>query len=103
MNNLKTTHVFFVVHGLFPINGHPVSGNGVRAWGLLQGLMNNGCRITYATPIDVIRDGWEQYATEGLEVVEPEPVVGVITEEADKIEDAEEIPEAEGEQVEEVQ
>lgn len=69
MNNLKTTHVFFVVHGLFPINGHPVSGNGVRAWGLLQGLMNNGCRITYATPIDVIRDGWEQYATEGLEVV----------------------------------
>ncbi len=69
MSILEQPHVFFIVHGLYPIKGYPVTGNGVRAWGLIQGLRQRGCHVTYATPADTIRPGWEAYTTPGFNVV----------------------------------
>ena len=69
MSASEQPHVFFLAHGLYPIKGHPVTGNGVRAWGLIQGLQQRGCRVTYATPADTIRPGWEAYTTPGFDVV----------------------------------
>ena len=69
MSASEQPHVFFLAHGLYPIKGYPVTGNGVRAWGLIQGLRQRGCRVTYATPADTIRPGWEAYATPGFDVV----------------------------------
>ncbi len=56
------------MHGLYPIKGYPVTGNGVRAWGLVQGLQHRGCRVTYATPADTIRPGWEASITSDFDV-----------------------------------
>lgn len=69
MSVSEQPHVFFLAHGLYPIKGYPVTGNGVRAWGLIQGLRRRGCRVTYATPADTIRPGWEAYTTPGFDVV----------------------------------
>jgi len=62
-------HVFLVAHGLYPISGHTVTGNGVRAWGLLQGLRHFGHRITYATPEDTAWPGWEKGKAQDIDVV----------------------------------
>ena len=69
MSVSERPHVVFLTHGLYPIKEYPVAGNGVRAWGLLQGLRQRGCRVTYATPTDTMRMGWETYTTAGLDVV----------------------------------
>ncbi|MBQ27779.1 MAG: hypothetical protein CMH81_06530 [Nitrospiraceae bacterium] len=104
---LEGPHVFFLVHGLYPIKGYPVTGNGVRAWGLVQGLQQRGCRVTYATPTDTIRPGWEACITPGFDVaffdgalelnesinrVKPDVIVGVNWELVDLLPEQLEVP-----------
>ena len=69
MSDSEQPHVFFFAHGLYPIKGYSVTGNGVRAWGLIQGLRQRGCRVTYATPADTLRPGWDAYTSPGFDVV----------------------------------
>ena len=107
MRASEQPHVFFLAHGLYPIKGYPVTGNGVRAWGLVQGLRQRGCRVTYATPADTMRPGWEASATAGFDVVffddaldlnasidqiKPDVIVGVNWELVDLLSEQLEVP-----------
>jgi len=46
--------IMILTHGLYPIPGHTVSGNGIRAWGLATGLVHHGFDVVYSTPADTI-------------------------------------------------
>jgi len=60
MDNAETTappqKVMIITHGLYPVPGHPVTGNGIRAWTLSMGLVHNGFEVVYSTPQDMIVD-----------------------------------------------
>lgn len=51
--NLKKK-VMLLTHGLYPVPGFSVSGNGIRAWGLAMGLVHHGFDVIYATPADTV-------------------------------------------------
>jgi glycosyltransferase involved in cell wall biosynthesis/ubiquinone/menaquinone biosynthesis C-methylase UbiE len=46
--------VMILTHGLYPIPGYTVSGNGIRAWGLAMGLVHHGFDVVYSTPSDTV-------------------------------------------------
>ncbi|KHD08152.1 hypothetical protein PN36_18035 [Candidatus Thiomargarita nelsonii] len=46
--------IMILTHGLYPIPGHTVSGNGIRAWGLAMGLVHHGFEVVYSTRADTI-------------------------------------------------
>ena len=69
MNESAGSHVFFVVHGLYPMPGQTVTGNGVRAWGLSQGLKHFGHRITWATPEETAWSGWDKSKAPDIDVL----------------------------------
>ncbi|MEA2059222.1 MAG: glycosyltransferase [Thermodesulfobacteriota bacterium] len=50
----KNSKIMIVTHGLYPVPGHTVSGNGIRAWGLATGLADRGFEVLYATPEDTV-------------------------------------------------
>ncbi len=50
----ENSKVMILTHGLYPIPGHTVSGNGIRAWGLAMGLVHNGFEVIYSTPSDTV-------------------------------------------------
>ncbi len=50
----KKPKVMILTHGLYPIPGYTVSGNGIRAWGLAMGLVHNGFDVVYSTPNDTV-------------------------------------------------
>ena len=43
-----------LTHGLYPIPGYTVSGNGIRAWGLAMGLVHHDFDVVYSTPFDTV-------------------------------------------------
>ncbi|ALG68688.1 glycosyltransferase [Beggiatoa leptomitoformis] len=47
--------VFLITHGMFPVAGESVTGNGIRAWGLAMGLRQQGFEVIYATQANTIR------------------------------------------------
>ena len=50
----KKRKVMILTHGLYPVPGYSVSGNGIRAWGLAMGLVYHGLEVIYATPADTV-------------------------------------------------
>jgi glycosyltransferase involved in cell wall biosynthesis len=54
MSEHDACKVMIITHGLYPVPGHTVSGNGIRAWGLSMGLVNEGFEVIYATPMDTV-------------------------------------------------
>ena len=50
----KKRKVMILTHGLYPVPGYSVSGNGIRAWGLAMGLVYHGFEVIYATPADTV-------------------------------------------------
>lgn len=54
MEHSDDSKVMILTHGLYPVPGYTVSGNGIRAWGLAMGLMNKGFEVIYATPSDTV-------------------------------------------------
>lgn len=50
----ENSKVMILTHGLYPIPGYTVSGNGIRAWGLAMGLVHNGFEVVYSTPKDTV-------------------------------------------------
>ncbi len=54
MSRKDGSRVMILTHGLYPVPGHTVSGNGIRAWGLAQGLVRNGFEVIYTTPSDTV-------------------------------------------------
>ena len=48
---MSTKKILIITHGMFPIAGQSVTGNGIRAWGLAMGLKTHGHHITYTTHI----------------------------------------------------
>ncbi|OQY11897.1 MAG: hypothetical protein B6I31_04110, partial [Desulfobacteraceae bacterium 4572_19] len=54
MPQQKQSKVMILTHGLYPVPGYTVSGNGIRAWGLAMGLVHNGFEVIYSTPEDTV-------------------------------------------------
>lgn len=54
MSTYKKSKIMILTHGLYPVPGYPVSGNGIRAWGLAMGLIHNGFDVVYSTPRDTV-------------------------------------------------
>ncbi len=48
---MSTKKILIITHGMFPVSGQSVTGNGIRAWGLAMGLKAHGYHIIYATHV----------------------------------------------------
>lgn len=56
MSTTPPSPIMIITHGLYPVPGHTVSGNGIRGWSLALGLVNQGFKVLYATPMDTVWD-----------------------------------------------
>ncbi|EIJ44031.1 glycosyltransferase [Beggiatoa alba B18LD] len=56
----KNRKIFLITHGMFPVTGESVTGNGIRAWGLAMGLKHQGFEVIYATQANTVRTIPEQ-------------------------------------------
>ncbi|SLM29964.1 hypothetical protein MTBBW1_2030054 [Desulfamplus magnetovallimortis] len=54
MSEHEKSRVMIITHGLYPVPGYTVSGNGVRAWSLAVALADNNFDVIYSTPLDTV-------------------------------------------------